>query len=1044
MTSFKLVTGDLIRLVETPHERQHEVLTGMGGLEGIAAALNVDPRQGLDNNNTSDLQNREDFFGKNYVPPPKSKSFLALMWDAYQDITIIVLTISGFISIILSSTVGDHPETGWVEGACIILAVVVVTLVTAVNDYQKEAQFRELNAVKEDEKIKVIRNGKPAEVSKWNLLVGDIVRVDLGDIIPADGIVFDGKEIKMDESAMTGESDLLTKNAENPFLLSGTKVMEGLGKMLVVCVGESSQAGIIKSLINGNRPGAVAGGSDDAINKKNAVGDDQVYVEIETPKDTGAEEVSGKADEEEESQSPLEGKLYNLTVLIGKLGTIVALLVFVIMSIRFSIDTFGNEDKPWKSGYVSDYLGFFIIAITVLVVAIPEGLPLAVTIALAYSVKKMLVDNNLVRHLDACETMGSATTVCSDKTGTLTTNRMTVMQLWIGDSEFSSATEGVSALSPATKEAFCYGIAVNSTAEILPPKVENGLPEHTGNKTECALLQYIRDGGVEYPEIRDSNEIVHMLTFSSAKKRMSVVVRRSATTCRVYTKGATEVVLGLCKDMQRVDGSIVGLDDARKTQIGNDVIEKYASQAYRTLCLAYRDLDVPAEDTNNWSDDDLEKELTCVAIVGIEDPVRPEVPGAIEQCGRAGITVRMVTGDNITTARSIAGKCGITKPGDGSLVMEGETFRKRVLDAQGNIIQSEFDKIWPMLRVLARSSPKDKYTLVSGLMQSNVVPHGPQVVAVTGDGTNDAPALKKANVGFAMGISGTAVAKDASDIILMDDNFNSIVNAIKWGRNVYDSIAKFLQFQLTSPLSAVQMLWVNLIMDSFASLALATEEPTPELLERKPYPKTQPLISKKMTKHIIGQSIYQLILLLALVFTGEKWFNISSGRITDLPEDIEDDPTEHMTIVFNTFVWAQLFNELNCRKIHDEINIFSGITKNRVFLYVCVLQVAMQYAMVQHTGDWFKCKPLDGGQWLACIGMGFVSLPLGFVLRSISVKNAPNWMAFCREVDPETVHDVTSGRGQELWVRGFARIRAQIRVIKAFKKGLQSKALIKG
>ncbi|KAG2502589.1 hypothetical protein JM16_009564 [Phytophthora kernoviae] len=532
--------------------------------------------------------------------------------------------------------------------------------------------------------------------------------------------------------------------------------------------------------------------------------------------------------------------------------------------------------------------------------------------------------------------MGSATTVCSDKTGTLTTNRMTVMQLWIGDSEFSSATEGVSALSPATKEAFCYGIAVNSTAEILPPKVENGLPEHTGNKTECALLQYIRDGGVEYPEIRDSNEIVHMLTFSSAKKRMSVVVRRSATTCRVYTKGATEVVLGLCKDMQRVDGSIVGLDDARKTQIGNDVIEKYASQAYRTLCLAYRDLDVPAEDTNNWSDDDLEKELTCVAIVGIEDPVRPEVPGAIEQCGRAGITVRMVTGDNITTARSIAGKCGITKPGDGSLVMEGETFRKRVLDAQGNIIQSEFDKIWPMLRVLARSSPKDKYTLVSGLMQSNVVPHGPQVVAVTGDGTNDAPALKKANVGFAMGISGTAVAKDASDIILMDDNFNSIVNAIKWGRNVYDSIAKFLQFQLT------------------------------------------------------------------------------------------------------------LFNELNCRKIHDEINIFSGITKNRVFLYVCVLQVAMQYAMVQHTGDWFKCKPLDGGQWLACIGMGFVSLPLGFVLRSISVKNAPNWMAFCREVDPETVHDVTSGRGQELWVRGFARIRAQIRVIKAFKKGLQSKALIKG
>ncbi|KAF1775719.1 P-type ATPase, cytoplasmic domain N [Phytophthora cactorum] len=970
MASFKLVTGDLIRL--------QDVLASMGGLDGVAAALNVDPRQGLDSNNAADLAKREDCFGKNYVPPPKPKSFLELMWDAYQDITIIVLTISGFISIILSSTVGDHPETGWVEGACIILAVVVVTIVTAMNDYQKEASS-------EDEKIKVIRNGQPAEVSKWSLVVGDI-------------------EIKMDESAMTGESDLLSKNAENPFLLSGTKVMEGVGKMLVVCVGEHSQAGIIKSLINGNRPGAAAAGGSDSQTKKNPdAPDDQIY-NVAT-----LEEENNKNNEEEESQSPLEGKLYNLTVLIGKLGTLVALLVFVIMSIRFSIDT--------------DYLNFFIIAITVLVVAIPEGLPLAVTIALAYSVKKMLVDNNL------------CTTVCSDKTGTLTTNRMTVMQLWIGDKEFSSATDGIGSLSDATKEALCMGIAV-----------ENGLPEHTGNKTECALLQYIRDGGVD------------------AKKRMSVVVRRSATTCRVYTKGATEVVLGLCQDMQRVDGSMEALDDARKTKIGDEVIEKYASQAYRTLCLAYRDLDVPAEDTVNWSDEDVEKNLTCVAIVGIEDPVRPEVPGAIQQCYRAGITVRMVTGDNITTARSIASKCGITQPGDGSLIMDGQTFRNRVLDSQGNIIQSEFDNIWPMLRVLARSSPKDKYTLVSGLMQSNVIPHGPQVVAVTGDGTNDAPALKKANVGFAMGISGTAVAKDASDIILMDDNFNSIVNAIKWGRNVYDSIAKFLQFQLTvnvvaislafigavvleqSPLSAVQMLWVNLIMDSFASLALATEEPTPALLERKPYPKTEPLISKKMTKHILGQSAYQLILLLTIVFTGEKWFDIPSGRLPDLPEEIEDDPTVHMTIVFNTFVWAQLFNELNCRKIHDEINIFSGITKNRVFLYVCVLQVAMQYVMVQHTGDWFKCKPLDVGQWFACIAMGFVSMPLGLALRSISMKNAPSWMAICREVDEDEIRKMTSGsgRGQELWVRSFARIRAQIRVIKAFRKGLQSKALIKG
>ncbi|KAF4039447.1 Cation transporting ATPase C-terminal domain [Phytophthora infestans] len=1057
--AFTLVTGDLIRLVETAHEKVGEQLESVGGLDGVATALHVDLRQGLDANDADDLRRREDSFGRNYIPPPKAKSFFALMWDAFQDITIIILTISGIFSIVLSSTVGDHKETGWVEGACIILAVVVVTLVTAVNDYQKEQQFRSLNAVKEDEKIKVIRNGAPTEVGKWNLLVGDIVRVDLGDIIPADGMVFDEKELKMDESAMTGESDLLPKNRENPFLLSGTKVMEGLGKMLVVCVGENSQAGIIKSLINGS---ASKKTPKEDKNKNSADGrqeTDEIYVEMDTPKVPAEDDKEG-FDGVEDSQSPLEGKLYNLTIFIGKLGTIVALLVFVIMAIRFSIDKFAVDDKPWKNGYISDYLNFFIIAITVLVVAIPEGLPLAVTIALAYSVKKMLVDNNLVRHLDACETMGSATTICSDKTGTLTTNRMTVMKIWIGDAEFSSATDSKGAVSDETKEALCHGVAINSTAEILPPKVENGLPEHTGNKTECALLQFIRDGGVEYADIRATNEIVHMLTFSSAKKRMSVVVRRGESKCRVYTKGATEVVLGLCKQMQRTDGAIEALSTARKSEIGSTVIDKYASQGYRTLCLSYRDLDVPAVELNTWADEDVEKDLTCIAIVGIEDPVRPEVPGAIQHCKRAGITVRMVTGDNITTARSIAGKCGIISQGDGSLVMDGQTFRSRVLDAQGNIIQEQFDQIWPMLRVLARSSPKDKYTLVTGLMQSSLMPHGPQVVAVTGDGTNDAPALKKANVGFAMGISGTAVAKDASDIILMDDNFNSIVNAIKWGRNVYDSISKFLQFQLTvnvvavllafigavvleqSPLSAVQMLWVNLIMDSFASLALATEEPTQALLERKPYPKTQPLISKKMSKHILGQSIFQLALLLAIVFTGEKWFNVRSGRLNDLGEDHKNDSTKHMTIVFNTFVWMQLFNELNCRKIHDELNIFQGITKNRVFLYVCVLQIAMQVVMVQLTGDWFNCTPLEIDQWLACIAMGFISLPLGLVLRSISTKNAPSWMALCREVDVEQVREATSARGQQMWLQSFALIRAHIRVVKAFKKGLETKDLL--
>ncbi|ETM54210.1 calcium-translocating P-type ATPase, PMCA-type [Phytophthora nicotianae] len=1011
---FKLVVGDLIRLIETQHEHQAEQLAKLGGITGVATSLGVNITQGLNTNDSADLKRREDTFGSNYIPPPKAKGLLELMWEAFQDVTIIVLTISGVLSVILAITVGDHPDTGWIEGACIIFAVLVVTMVTAINDYQKEAQFRALNAVKEDEKIKVIRNGVPAEVSKFGLVVGDIVRVDLGDIVPADGIVFDQKELKLDESAMTGESDLMVKNTENPFLLSGTKVMEGLGKMLVVCVGENSQAGIIKKLILGKDKDKEKAKAKEA-EKKSAPS-----AAATTPLPAPSTAANGTVEQKEEydngeTQSPLEAKLNRLTILIGKLGTTVALLVFIIMSIRFSVDTFtGDDKKEWKAKYVSEYLQFFIVSITVLVVAIPEGLPLAVTISLAYSVKKMLTDNNLVRHLDACETMGSATTICSDKTGTLTTNRMTVMQIWIGGQEFTSASQATDEMSESTRDVFCNGVCINSTAEILPAKVAGGQPEHTGNKTECALLQFVRDCGVDYPNVRANTEVGHMLTFSSKKKRMSVVVKRSASTCRIYTKGATEVVLGLCSKMKRLDGSVASLDGNQKEIIGTSIIEKYASQGYRTLCLSYRDVDTSADEISQWADDEVEKDLTCIAIVGIEDPVRKEVPDSIKLCHRAGIVVRMVTGDNITTARSIAGKCGIISPNDGSLVIEGQEFRTRVLDGNGNIIQSEFDKIWPLLRVMARSSPKDKYTLVTGLMQSNLMPYGPQIIAVTGDGTNDAPALKKANVGFAMGISGTAVAKDASDIILMDDNFTSIVSAIKWGRNVYDSIAKFLMFQLTvnvvaislaflgavileqSPLTAVQLLWVNLIMDSFASLALATEPPTQALLERRPYPKTKPLLSKIMTKHIIGQSIYQLVILLMLTFVGEKMLDVPSGRYQDLDESHKNEPTQHMTVIFNTFVWMQLFNELNCRKIHDEPNVLEGLMGNRVYIYVTILQILMQLVIVQCTGSFFNCEPLTASQWGVSIGLGAISMPLRVILRCFSAKWLP---AFCKDAD---------------------------------------------
>merc|ERR1719317_703012 len=453
--------------------------------------------------------------------------------------------------------------------------------------------------------------------------------------------------------------------------------------------------------------------------------------------------------------------------------------------------------------------------------------------------------------------------------------------------------------------------------------------------------------------------------------------------------------------------------------------------------------------------------MTCFCVVGIEDPVRDEVPAAIQQCQRAGITVRMVTGDNINTARAIATKCGIVKPGDNYLVLEGKEFNKRVRDPHTNEIRQDLlDKIWPRLRVLARSQPIDKYTLVKGIIDSNISA-GREVVAVTGDGTNDAPALKKADVGFAMGIAGTDVAKEASDIILTDDNFSSIVKAVMWGRNVYDSISKFLQFQLTvnvvavtvaflgaciirdSPLKAVQMLWVNLIMDTFASLALATEQPTEELLLRKPYGRNKALISRTMAKNILGHSVYQLIVIFVLLFAGEKLFDIDNGRGLTLHAA----PTQHFTIIFNTFVMMQIFNEINARKIHGERDVFGGIWTNPVFCSILVGTFVAQVLIVQFGGVAFTTTPLTLSQWLWCVFLGMMELLWGQLVSSIPNSVIPKNLCKKKKDDSSSSDDENNEqapdftedsirRGQILWFRGLNRIQQQIRVVNAFRSSL--------
>ncbi|CAO2621392.1 Plasma membrane calcium-transporting ATPase 3, partial [Lemmus lemmus] len=658
----------------------------------------------------------------------------------------------------------------------------------------------------------------------------------IGDLLPADGVLIQGNDLKIDESSLTGESDHVRKSADkDPMLLSGTHVMEGSGRMVVTAVGVNSQTGIIFTLLG-----------------------------------------AGGEEEEKKDKKALVAPLHD-----GWTGLVMSAITVIILVLYFVIETFVVDGRVWLAEctpvYVQYFVKFFIIGVTVLVVAVPEGLPLAVTISLAYSVKKMMKDNNLVRHLDACETMGNATAICSDKTGTLTTNRMTVVQSYLGDTHYKEIP-APSALTPKILDLLVHAISINSayTTKILPPEKEGALPRQVGNKTECALLGFVLDLKRDFQPVREQipeDKLYKVYTFNSVRKSMSTVIRMPDGGFRLFSKGASEILLKKCTNILNSNGELRGFRPRDRDDMVKKIIEPMACDGLRTICIAYRDFSAIQEP--DWENEsEVVGELTCIAVVGIEDPVRPEVPEAIRKCQRAGITVRMVTGDNINTARAIAAKCGIIHPGEDFLCLEGKEFNR--------IEQERLDKVWPKLRVLARSSPTDKHTLVKGTTGEQR-----QVVAVTGDGTNDGPALKKADVGFAMGIAGTDVAKEASDIILTDDNFTSIVKAVMWGRNVYDSISKFLQFQLTvnvvavivaftgacitqdSPLKAVQMLWVNLIMDTFASLALATEPPTESLLLRKPYGRDKPLISRTMMKNILGHAVYQLTIIFTLLFVGK-------------------------------------------------------------------------------------------------------------------------------------------------------------------------------
>lgn len=873
--NFKFSAEELQRLFD-PKDR--DLLRQLGDSSGLCSGLSVDPNAGL-NDPPRDQKQRIETFGTNRLSAQRTLSFLEIAWLAAHDKTLIVLSVAAIVSLALGAYQDfgpqndpDQPKVHWIEGTTILATVLVVILVGSINDYHKEQQFRKLNATKEARDVVLLRGGQHKVISIYEILVGDIVFLQPGDIPPVDGVLLDQVNLRIDESAATGESDQVRKSVEeDPFILSGSQVMEGTGRFVACCVGEKSFHG--KTLMS-----------------------------LRT---------------ESTMQTPLEAKLDALAEKIARWGATAAMVMFLLVSLKFVLVTviwgpgFGRDCKRQvcPSAVLAAFLEIFISAIAVIVVAVPEGLPLAVTLALAYGTSKMLESRNLVRVLSSCETMGSVTSILSDKTGTLTQNEMTVVKGRLGsDVSFKSRDELAKLAAQASESndlrptlnaptdlpslisLLQESISLNSSAfSRHDPKVSNR-KQLVGSKTETALLLFAESlggPGADWERLRESKWVstVHVFPFSSSTKCMATLVRISDDEdplYRIYVKGAPEVVLAACGSIPvlQKDGGLEPMTDSVLRGLTKNVVNSLAGEMLRTLCLAYRDISegdfdslVKGELTDVVSRNDgqpslehsletiletpeafeelvLSKQLTLLAIVGIEDPLRKGVADAIRACQKAGIRVRMVTGDNELTADAIARQSNIYCH-DG-VAIQGSEFRKLVEE-------DKVDDVLPKLSVLSRSSPRDKQQLVELLQQRG------EVVAVTGDGTNDAPALKLADVGLSMGRSGTEVAKEASDIVLMDDSFADCVKALMWGRAINDSVKKFLQFQLSvnvtatvlafvssladgnqqSVLTATQLLWVNLAMDTLAGLALATEEPTEEILERPPEGREAPLITHR-------------------------------------------------------------------------------------------------------------------------------------------------------------------------------------------------------
>ncbi|CAK88204.1 unnamed protein product (macronuclear) [Paramecium tetraurelia] len=1007
LTDFGMTANELSQMF-FPHNIRDgsslDILSRFGKIEGLIQKLKTDPKRGLDGTNTNDLELRVKNFGNNKPEIKEPKTLLQYILENFEDPMLRILCLAAAVNLIIGLWTEGWKE-GWMDGMAIFIAVIIIVSVTAGNNYVKDHQFRKLNAIAENRNVNVKRGGKIVSTNIYDLLVGDIMIVDTGEKMPVDGLVIESSELTADESSVTGETKPIQKiiplsyekedqkEDTNSFLISGSSIIYGTGEILILAVGEYSLWGITKTLMT---------------------------------------------QQTKDDKTPLQEKLTILADQIGEYGLKLAIITFIAMTLHLLHDAAFNEYPLFSAHAVKEILNFFIVSVTIIVVAVPEGLPLAVTIALAYSVDKMKDEKNLVRFLSACETMGGANNICSDKTGTLTENKMTVTNLYIEDTDFNKLDP--QAIKSSTLSLLCEGICLNSIAR--PQIDQNGRFEHIGNKTECALLELAHKFGYDFRQIRQNmgEKIKKNFPFNSEKKQMTIALdlKGDRTQFTIFTKGAPDVLLDKCSYYINAEGRPVVITNDYKQKI-NAVIQKYASQSLRSILLLYREIMLQGrptepEDFNNI-EDTIDKQYTIIGVTGLQDPLKTGIVKAVQQCKEAGVIVRMVTGDNFHTAVAISKQAGILPQNydhnvDSLAVLEGKTFRKLVeglvYEKVGNSVihkvknLQNFTLITNELRVLARSSPEDKFLLVTGLKQLE------NVVAVTGDGPNDASALKKADVGFAMGIQGTVVAKEAAGIILLDDNFASIVTAMKWGRNIFDCIRKFLVFQVTvnvvavsmaflggvflkeSPLTSIQMLWVNLIMDTLASLALATEPPTDELLTRKPYGRKEHMITPGMWRSIICQAAFQLFVLLIILIKGDSMFGIESSRGHRLDEEYNPIFQEHYTIFFHIFVFLQVFNEINARKLKKtELNVFEGFFNNWLFLSVIIGTIVVQILIVEFGGKAVKVTPLDFGHHLICILIGMCSLGIGYLIKQIPDQYFQSIELFREQIpteaDPNTI-----------------------------------------